>query len=62
MDHVKKGAVLSSSYWRYENEQSRGILDITDEETNKKKTLSEAKAKKYFRHLILGLDYRNVVG
>ena len=63
MEFVKKGAVLSKQYWKMEadqkNEESIDFSDSDDEirDALKKKVLSEEKAKKYFRHLILGLDY-----
>jgi hypothetical protein len=51
MELIKKGAVMSKGYWKAE-------LNIDETEADKK-TLGEDKARKYFRHLILGLDYRN---
>jgi len=63
MEFVKKGAVLSKQYWKMEadqkNDESIDFSDSDDEirDALKKKVLSEEKAKKYFRHLILGLDY-----
>ena len=67
MDLVKKGAVMSKLYWRYEHKQAlnRRSVSITDQTDNSifsdaivgKKVLTEEKALKYFRELILGLDY-----
>lgn len=58
MELVKKGAVLSKTYWKQEN-HSAGEADNSEEWINEKfkRTLNESKAKKYFRQLILGLDY-----
>ena len=56
MEFVKKGAVFSKSYWKYEAAKKQDGSD--EEETGRKlNKLSEEKAKKYFRHLILALDY-----
>ncbi len=58
MEYIKKGAVLSKSYWRHEMSQSnRFNFGEADAESMKKNRLSEAKAKKYFRHLVMALDY-----
>lgn len=54
MEYIKKGSVLSKNYWRYES--SKGLNEV-DPENMKKNRLNEEKAKKYFRHLILALDY-----
>ena len=67
MDLIKKGAVMSKSFWKYENKEmlDRSAMSVasnldasiyTDAPTGKK-VLSEEKALKYFRELILGLDY-----
>jgi len=55
MEYIKRGAVMSRNYWR----QSTKSKDIGNENGigNKNFTLSEEKAKKYFRHLALSLDY-----
>eukprot|EP00330_Aristerostoma_sp_ATCC50986_P002572 CAMPEP_0114599644 /NCGR_PEP_ID=MMETSP0125-20121206/22172_1 /TAXON_ID=485358 ORGANISM="Aristerostoma sp., Strain ATCC 50986" /NCGR_SAMPLE_ID=MMETSP0125 /ASSEMBLY_ACC=CAM_ASM_000245 /LENGTH=271 /DNA_ID=CAMNT_0001806897 /DNA_START=324 /DNA_END=1140 /DNA_ORIENTATION=- len=64
MEFVKKGAVLSKQYWKMEadqkNDESIDFSDSDDEirDALKKKVLSEEKAKKYFRHLILGLEMK----
>lgn len=66
MDLVKKGAVMSKSYWRHENKEAldKSGLSVSgfdnsffSELPNGKKVLTEEKALKYFRELILGLDY-----
>jgi len=55
MEYVKRGAVMSRNYWR-QSTKSKGLgTDAGD--GNMMKTLSEEKAKKYFRHLALSLDY-----
>jgi [calcium/calmodulin-dependent protein kinase] kinase len=60
MELVKKGAVLSKTYWREES-VNIGDLDNSDESPSRKikRILEESKARKYFRQLILGLDYSN---
>lgn len=55
MEYVKRGAVMSRNYWR-QSTKSKGIGN-EEGEGNKNRTLSEEKAKKYFRHLVLSLDY-----
>lgn len=68
MDYMKKGAVMSPQYWREENKGAEGIqsLDCRSMRSiessrfnpkNHRKPLSEQKCLKYFRDLILGLDY-----
>lgn len=61
MDFMKKGSVLSKSYWRYELAKVQEF-NLNDEESEnlKRNRLSEAKAKKYFRDLICALDYCNI--
>lgn len=64
MEFVKKGAVFSKSYWKYEQSKKQDGYD-GEESTSRSKLnrLTEEKAKKYFRHLILALDYlHNTVG
>ena len=58
MELIKKGAVLSKSYWKHEA-LNFPDLDVTEGSLheNQRKTLTEQRAKKYFRDLILGLDY-----
>jgi len=51
MEYVKRGAVMSRNYWRHEPK------DVSEEVQGKLRCLSEEKAKKYFRHLVLSLDY-----
>ena len=56
MEFIKKGSVLSKGYCRDE----MIVQDIDDADSDRSlrhNKLSEAKAKKYFRHLVLGLDY-----
>lgn len=55
MEYVKRGAVMSRNYWR-QSTKSKGIGGEAGD-GNISKTLSEEKAKKYFRHLALSLDY-----
>lgn len=71
MDLVRKGAVMSKSYWKYENKEMLDKSDISaagdasmfSDMPTGKRVLSEEKALKYFRELILGLDYlHNHVG
>ena len=71
MDLVKKGAVMSKGYWRYETRQALNrsgisVFDAGDASMigdTVKRVLTEEKALKYFRELILGLDYlHNHVG
>lgn len=66
MDLIKKGAVMSKSYWKYENKEmlERSAISVVSNldasiytEAPGKKVLTEEKALKYFRELILGLDY-----
>lgn len=67
MDLIKKGAVMSKGYWKYENKEAldkSGISIASNLDTSMhsdlfsgKRVLSEEKALKYFRELILGLDY-----
>ncbi len=62
MDLVKKGAVMSKGYWKYETKEAldKSALNAsfdTSFVTDGKKVLIEEKALKYFRELILGLDY-----
>mmetsp|Transcript_3267 Transcript_3267/g.2822 ORF Transcript_3267/g.2822 Transcript_3267/m.2822 type:complete len:211 (-) Transcript_3267:238-870(-) len=62
MDYVKKGAVLSKGYWKNElrEQEPDKILNYDSDDSQNNtfpKRLSNEKAKKYFRHLILGLDY-----
>jgi len=60
MEYIKKGAVLSKNFWKNELSKVNGQeLSELESENVKKNRLGEAKAKKYFRHLILALDYRN---
>ena len=59
MDYIKRGSVMSKGFWRQAT-RARGLLNIDDDDmvmANKKMKLSEKKAKKYFRHLTLGIDY-----
>ena len=56
MDYIKKGSVLSRGYCR--DEMITQDIDDTDTDRSlRHNKLSESKAKKYFRHLVLGLDY-----
>jgi len=58
MEYIKKGAVLSRNYWRNElNKVGGAALNEIDSENMKMNRLTEEKAKKYFRHLVLALDY-----
>ena len=72
MDYIKKGAVMSENYWKHEDREALGRstysgvpstgninCEMTEknEETDQKRVLSEEKALKYFRELMLGLDY-----
>lgn len=57
MEFVKKGAVMSKSYWKSENVLTLDLEEEGNKDGISKKTLTEDKAKRYFRHLILGLDY-----
>lgn len=50
IDYMKKGAVMSSNFWRYE------ARNAPNGQLNNK--LSEEKAWRYFRHLTKGIDYR----
>ena len=60
MDYIKRGSVMSKGFWRQAT-RARGLGNIVDDDDlimpNKKMKLSERKAKKYFRHLTLGVDY-----
>lgn len=67
MSLVKKGAVMSKTYWKHEDKEmlNRSGMSVTSALDNSvygdiptgKKVLSEEKALKYFRELVLGLDY-----
>jgi serine/threonine protein kinase len=57
MEYVKKGAVMSKAYWRYEENENPQKKKKTDEEPEKGRRLTVQKARKYFRELVLGLDY-----
>lgn len=66
MDLIKKGAVMSRAYWKLENKEAldrSGLSFISNpdisliSEANTRKVLSEEKSLKYFRDLMLGLDY-----
>lgn len=67
MDLVRKGAVMSKGYWKYENKQAldrsafsamdNSDISIISEIPPGKRVLTEEKALKYFRGLVLGLDY-----
>lgn len=54
MDYIKKGAVMSESYWKHENSTMKDSKSLN---SDKKQVLTEEKALKYFRGLLLGLDY-----
>ena len=54
MEYVRKGAVMSKSYWKSQN-ATNSILH--KQEHNSLKVLSEEEAWRYFRDLILGIDY-----
>lgn len=62
MEFMKKGAVLSKSYFKYEEKSSKEDLNfdtlLQNQELQEKKTLTCKKAQKYFRDFLLGLDYR----
>jgi len=62
MEYIKKGSVLSRTFWKYEHKaQGTNYTDSSDNIRNLR--LGEEKAKKYFRHLLLALDYlHNTVG
>ncbi len=63
MEFIKKGSVLSKAYWKHEMKTQGNSLREDDSENLRNLRLSEDKAKKYFRHLILALDYlHNTVG
>ena len=56
MEYVRKGAVMSKSYWRAQDAKNsiphkQGYSSL--------KVLSEEEAWRYFRDLILGIDYSN---
>ena len=67
MDLIKKGAVMSRTYWKHENKEvlDRSGMSVATNPDNSvysdvptgKRVLTEEKALKYFRELILGLDY-----
>ena len=65
MDFVRKGAVMSDNYWKYEDNEAKKNQPLSTNEpedktlidTDRKRPLSEEKALKYFRGLVLGLDY-----
>jgi len=59
MEFIKRGAVMSKGFWRQAT-RARGLGAIDDDDIGfgaKKMRLSETKAKKYFKHLTLGIDY-----
>lgn len=60
MEYVKRGSVMSKGFWRQAT-RAKGLLGNPDDNDGpmfkKKMCLSETKAKKYFRHLALGLDF-----
>lgn len=61
MEYIKKGAVLSKNYWKDEKAKTEEFkLNMEENGQRKENRLTEEKAKKYFRHLILALDYRNL--
>lgn len=63
MEYIKKGSILSRTYWKHELRNQGTITREADSENFRNLRLSEEKAKKYFRHLILALDYlHNTVG
>ncbi len=72
MDYVKKGSVMSENYWKHEEREalergtSLGLPSSNNAnleqskkncEREQKRVLSEEKCLKYFKELILGLDY-----
>lgn len=57
MEFIKKGSVLSRAYWKHEIKTQGASLREDDSENFRNLRLSEEKAKKYFRHLVLALDY-----
>ena len=65
MEFVQRGAVMSKQYWKTEktktitNAEEHTNEDSIEEEDSEfhGRTLSEQKARKYFRDLILGLDF-----
>ena len=63
MEFMKKGAILSKSYFKYEEKTLQEDLNfdamMQKNELQDKKTLTYEKAQKYFRDFLLGLDYRN---
>ena len=65
MDYIKKGAAMSDMYWRVEGtergDQNEDCQDqptpVVNRHLSQGQVLSDKKAMKYFRELILGLDY-----
>ena len=61
MEYMKKGAILSKSYFKFEqtgNKEDIGFNEALQlQEQEEKKTLTFDKAKQYFRDFLLGLDY-----
>lgn len=63
MEFMKKGAILSKNYFKYEEKTYNENEDIgfnsmvQQQELQERKTLTYEKAKKYFRDFLLGLDY-----
>mgnify|MGYP001170232470 FL=1 len=72
MDYIKKGSVMSEIYWKLEDREAierNGNLgfassnninletDKKQDDRHEKRVLSEEKCLKYFRELVLGLDY-----
>lgn len=60
MEFMKKGAILSKTYFKYEEKNDEvGFNSMLEKhELQDKKTLTYEKAKKYFRDFLLGLDFR----
>lgn len=59
MEFMKKGAILSKTYFKYEEKNDEvGFNSMLEKhELQDKKTLTYEKAKKYFRDFLLGLDF-----
>jgi len=61
MEYMKKGAILSKTYFKYEEKMLKDLnfdAMMQNQELQDNKTLTYEKAQKYFRDFLLGLDYR----